>query len=118
MVSGSGNNVLAYGYTVLEVLDLLESQELNYEEEQRLNFLATADCDSEGTCDESIGGYIDDEGVDQQIELGYLRPLSTALLFEVQRCPMPAEHDSVLLLDPDLDDNLNSSEPGKTKFCF
>ena len=36
------------------------------------------------------------------------------MLFEAQGCPMLAEHDSVLLFDPDLDDNLNdNSEPGK-----
>jgi len=106
--NSAGNNVLPYGYTALEVLNLLESQELNDEEEQRLVFLASADCDSENSCDESLGGYVDNEP-------GYLRPLSTDLLFATQGCPSPAERDSVLLFDPDLDDNLDSSEPGRAK---
>jgi len=41
------------------------------------------------------------------------RPLSTTLVYEAQGCLLPAERDSVLLLDPDLDDNLESSEPGR-----
>ena len=61
--------MLPYGYTALEVLSLLESQELNDKEAQQLNFLATADCDSEGTCDESLGGYVNNEGVDHWISL-------------------------------------------------
>ena len=53
---------LMYTHVALEVLNLLELQELNNQEEQRLNVLASADCDSESLYDDSIRENIDSEG--------------------------------------------------------
>lgn len=103
------NNSLRYGFTASEVLNLLESQELCDDESGLATHLLVSDDESDG-CDESMGGYIAEDGTEQQVEPVYLCPSSTTVIFEAQGSPLPAERNSMLLLDPDLNDSSEQSE--------
>lgn len=60
-------------YTADEVLNLLEAQSLCDEESQRMAHLSISDDESDG-CNDIIGGYVAEDGTDQDVPPGYLRP--------------------------------------------
>ena len=102
------NNSLR-SYTAGEVLDLLESQQLCDEQIAYDIHLPISDDESDG-CEESIGGYIAEDGTEQQVEPVYLCPLSTSTIFEAQGSPLPSERDSMLLLDVDVNDSVSDNQ--------
>ena len=90
-------------YSAQEVLSLLQHQELFEDEFGDQAFSVDLDGESEDG-EEPEGDFTSLDGAQQLIAVEYLAPESAVVFSQSQDLP-PAERDSMLLLDPEINDS-------------